>query len=75
MAFIYHIKAVFSEQNFAHVGAERQRNIQTNIQTYIHTHTLQKTISVNQARVYSQFSAGGGHEPGFKRSPLHTLLR
>ena len=48
MVFIYHIlKAVFSEQSFAHVGAERQ----TNIQTYIHTntHTFRKTISVNQA--------------------------
>ena len=53
MAFICHIKAVFSEQNFAHVGAERQTNIQkTYIQTYMqtHTHTFRKTISVNQAR-------------------------
>ena len=46
MAFIYHIKAVFSKQNFAHVGAERQTIYK---HTYIQTHTFQKTISVNLA--------------------------
>ena len=30
MAFIYHIKAIFSEQSFAHMGGERQTYIQTN---------------------------------------------
>ena len=33
MVFIYHITVVFSEQTFAHVGAEKR----TNIQTYKHT--------------------------------------
>ena len=44
MAFIYHITVVFSKQTFAHMGVERQTNIQTNIQT----HTFWKIISVNQ---------------------------
>ena len=38
MAFVCHIKAVFSEQSFAHVGEERQ--------------IIRKTISVNQARAH-----------------------
>ena len=36
MAFISYIKAIFTEQSFAHVGAESQ----TNIETYIQTHNL-----------------------------------
>ena len=36
MAFISHIKAVYSKKNFAHMGVERQ----TTVQTYIYTHTL-----------------------------------
>ena len=42
---IYHIKAVFSEQSFAHMGAERQTNIQTNIHTYKHTHFSENNFS------------------------------
>ena len=66
MAFIYHIKAVFSEQSFAHVGVERQ----TNIQTYIHTNTYtlfgKTNIAVNQACTNSQSSAGCGRTSGLK---------
>ena len=54
MAFISHIKAVFSEQSFAPAGAERQTDIQTYVDTYKHTHTFWKTISVNQVSACPQ---------------------
>ena len=61
MVFIYHIKTVFSEQSFAHMGAERQTNIQTDIHTYIQTHTFRKAISVNQVRTQPAFGQLWAH--------------
>ena len=40
MTFISRIKVVFSEQSFAHMGMERQTNIQIYKHTYIQTDTL-----------------------------------
>ena len=49
------------------MGAERQTNIHTN------THIFQKTISVNQAQIYSQSLAICGHAPGLKKTvKCHT---
>ena len=58
ITFIYNIKAVFNQQSFAHVGAERQTNY-TNIHTY--THTFWKTISVTRRMPTAGQS---GHTPG-----------
>ena len=50
MAVVYNIKAVFSKQSFARVGAERQTNIQIHKQTYKHTHFLGNNFSTPGTR-------------------------
>ena len=52
MAFIYHIKAVFSKQSFAHMGVERQTNIQTYI-VHANTHTHTPTADLTFGNLYA----------------------
>ena len=69
----YHIKVVFSKQNFAHVGAERQANIQTYKHT--NTQTFWKTNLVNQASAHSRPTPGlKNPENSAGALTLHGLL-
>ena len=44
MTFISHIKTVYSEQNFAQVGAERQTIVHTHTNTHFSENNFSKQV-------------------------------